>query len=127
VTAPRRTGRGRPGIEVHRATGLEARDVKRVDGIPCTTIARTLLDLAETIDQTALERAIEQAETLRIFDLTAVVDVISRAGNRRGATKLRGALAAYWPEPSFTRSELEKRFLALCRTAGLPKPQVNTS
>ena len=127
VTAPGRTGRGRPGIEVHRATGLEARDVIHVDGIPCTTVARTLLDLAETIDQTALERAIERAETLKIFDLTAVLDVLSRAGNRRGATKLRAALTAYLPEPSFTRSELEKRFLALCREAGLPKPQVNTS
>ena len=38
---------------------------------------------------------------------------------------LRKALAAYTPEPAFTRSELERRFLALCRTVGLPKPQTN--
>jgi predicted transcriptional regulator of viral defense system len=125
VTAPGRTGRSRPGIEVHRPTGLEPRDVTYVNGIPCTTVARTLLDLAETLDQTALERAIERAETLRIFDLTAVLDVLNRAGNRKGATKLRAALAAYLPEPAFTRSELEKRFLALCKEAGIPKPHVN--
>ena len=88
-------------------------------------MARTLLDLAETIDKTALERAIEQAEKLRIFDLTAVVDATNRAGKRRGATTLQTALKTYTPEPAFTRSELEKRFLALCRTAGLPTPRTN--
>jgi very-short-patch-repair endonuclease len=126
VTAPGRAGKDRPGIEVHRPTGLEPRDITHVNGIPCATVARTLLDLAETLDQTALEKAIERAETLRIFDLTAVVDVLNRAGNRRSATKLRAALRSYLPEPAFTRSELEKRFIALCRQARLPRPQVNT-
>jgi predicted transcriptional regulator of viral defense system len=126
VTAPRRTGKSRPAIEVHRATGLEPRDVTYVNGIPCTTVARTLLDLAETLDQTALERTIERAETLKIFDLTAVVDVLNRAGNRKGAKTVRAALSSYLPEPAFTRSELEKRFLALCKEAGVPKPKVNT-
>jgi very-short-patch-repair endonuclease len=126
VTAPGRTGKERPGIDVHRAAGLEERDVTQVEGIPCTTVARTLLDLAETNDKTTLERAIEQAEKLRMFDLAAVVDVTNRAGKRRAATTLRKALAAYTPEPAFTRSKLEQRFLALCRTAGLPRPQTNT-
>ena len=120
-----RTGKGRKGIDVHRATGLEPRDITTVDGIPCTAVARTLLDLATTIDQTALERAVEQAEKLRIFDLAAVVDVTTRACDRRAATNLQKALAAYTPEPAFTRSELEKRFLALCRAAGIPRPRTN--
>lgn len=127
VTAPGRAGKERKGIDVHRATGLDDRDVTTVRGIPITTVARTLLELAATIDRTALERAIEQAEKLRIFDLTAVVDAISRAGNRRGATALREATAAYTPEPAFTRSELEKRFLALCRTTGVPMPRTNNA
>jgi hypothetical protein len=125
VTAPGRAGKARPGIEVHRATGLDERDVQTVRGIPCTTVARTLLDLATTIDKTALERAVKQAEKLRIFDLAAVVDVTTRAGNHRGATALGEAIATYTPEPAFTRSELEKRFLALCRTAGVPMPRTN--
>jgi predicted transcriptional regulator of viral defense system len=125
VTAPGRPGRTRAGIDMHRAHGLEPRDVIPIDGIPCTTVARTLLDLAETIDRAALERAVERAETLRSFDLTAVEDVLGRAGRRTGATTLRAALAAYSPEPAFTRSELERRFIALCGKAGLPRPQVN--
>ena len=126
VTAPGRAGKQRAGIDGHRATGLEPRDIARVEGIPCTTVARTLLDLAETVDRTALEKAVEQADKLRIFDLAAVVDVTERAGNRRGATTLRAVLNAYTPEPAFTRSELEKRFLALCTEAGLPRPSVNS-
>lgn len=125
VTAPGRSGKQREGIDVHRATGLDERDVKAVRGIPTTTVARTLLDLATAIDKTALERAVEQAEKLRIFDLAAVVDVTTRAGNRRAASKLNDAIAAYTPEPAFTRSELEKRFLALCRAAGVPLPRTN--
>ena len=125
VSVPSRTGKGRHGIDVHRATGIEEKDVAIVDGIPCTSVARTLLDLAERVDRAALERAVEQAEKLRIFDLAAVVDVLNRAGNRRGATKLRAVLENYGPEPAFTRSDLERDFLALCRAAGVPKPQVN--
>jgi very-short-patch-repair endonuclease len=126
VTAPGRAGKDRSGIEVHRPTGLEPRDITHVNGIPCATVAHTLLDLAETLDQTATEKAIERAEQLRIFDLTAVVDVLNRAGNRKGAKTLRAALRSYLPEPAFTRSELEKHFIALCRQARLPRPQVNT-
>jgi predicted transcriptional regulator of viral defense system len=125
VTAPGRAGKGRNGIDVHRASNLDERDVTQVKGIPCTAVARTLLDLAGTIDKTALERAIEQAEKLELFDLTAVLDVMQRAGNRRAVTALNAALTAYMPEPAFTRSELEERFLALCRAAGLPMPLTN--
>jgi very-short-patch-repair endonuclease len=125
VTAPGRAGKQRQGIDVHRASGLDQRDVTTVRGIPTTTVARTLLDLATTLDRTALERAVEQAEKLRIFDLAAVVDVATRAGNRRSATALRDAIAAYTPEPAFVRSQLERRFLELCRAAGVPKPRTN--
>jgi very-short-patch-repair endonuclease len=63
---------------------------------------------------------------LRVFDLAAVEDVLRRAGRRRGAKALRAVLEVYSPEPAFTRSELERRFLGLCRQAGLALPQVNT-
>jgi predicted transcriptional regulator of viral defense system len=127
VSVKGRIGKQRNGISVHRATGLTERDVTRVDGIACTTVARTLLDLAATIDTTALERAVEQADKLRIFDLAAVVDVTTRAGNQREAATLKRILKTYTPEPAFTRSELEKRFLALCRAAGIPTPRTNNS
>jgi Protein of unknown function (DUF559) len=125
VSATRRTGKTRVGIEVHRASGLLACDKTRIEGVPCTSVARTLLDLAETLDRHALERAVERAEILRVFDLSALQDVLARAAGRRGAASLRTILATYVPDPAFTRSELEKRFLALCLEAGIPRPQVN--
>jgi hypothetical protein len=125
VTSPRRSGRERAGIEVHTGATLLPRDVDTVDGIPCTTVARTLLDLAEVVDRQQVERACEQAEVLRVFDLRAVEDVLDRANGRRGAPVLEAILAEHAIGTALTRRELEARFLALCRAAGLPRPEVN--
>ena len=123
VSVPGRSARS-PRIDVHASTTLRAADCTVVDGIPCTTLARTLLDLAEVVDRRGLERAVEQAEFLRLFDLRAVEDVLARANGRRGAAVLRAVLADL-AEPALTKSDLEERFLALCRAALLPSPEVN--
>ena len=124
VSSPGRTGRKLPGISVHSGATLEAEDVAVSDGIPCTTVARTLLDLAEVAGQDAAERACERAEALRLFDLAAVQRILERAAGRRGAPPLRAAIAAWRPEASLTRKELERRPLNLC--ASLPaRPEVN--
>ena len=123
VTVPRRAGFSRPGVDVHRARRLDPADVTRVRGVPCTTVARTLLDLAEVLDGQALGRACEQAEVLRILDRRAVDRVLARADGRHGAPALRTVLAEVGC--ALTRSELEKRFLALCAAAGVPLPRVN--
>jgi predicted transcriptional regulator of viral defense system len=124
VTLPSPSGRPRPGIRVHRSTTLTADDVTAVDGIPCTSFARTLLDLAEDVDERGVERAVDQAEVLRIFDLRAVEDVLERATGRRGGAVVRRVLASY-AGPTLTDRELEERFLALCKRASLPRPAVN--
>jgi hypothetical protein len=59
-----------------------------------------------------------------VFDLTAIEDVLRRAGPRRGPGVLR-ALLAQLAEPTLTDRELEELFLALIREAGLPPPAVN--
>ena len=125
VTSPRRTGRARDGIEVHGGATLLPRDVDTVDCIACTTVARTLLDLAEVVERRQVERACEQAEVLRVFDLLAVEDVLERADGRRGAPVLRSILAEQALGSALTRRELEALFLELCRAAGLPRPEVN--
>jgi predicted transcriptional regulator of viral defense system len=124
VTVPRRTGLSRPGIDIHRTTSLERADTTRVRGVPCTTVARTLLDLAEVVGRRELERACEQAEMLRVLDTRAVEDLLGRAEGRRGAPVLRAILGEQ-TDDSLTRSELERRFLALCAAAGIPRPRVN--
>jgi predicted transcriptional regulator of viral defense system len=124
VTVPSASARSRPGIDVHRTTTLEPTDITTVDGIPCTSVARTLVDLAEVVDRRGVERAVNQAEVLQIFDLRAVHEALARAVGRRGAGVLRAVIAAY-EGPTITRRELEERFLALSRSASLPSPAVN--
>ena len=124
VTVSSPSARSRPGIEVHASGTLQPADLAVVEAIPCTSLARTLLDLAEVLDVRGVERAIDQAEVLRLFDLREVDEVLSRAAGRRGLAVLRSALARY-ERPSLTHSELEELLFGLCREVGLPKPETN--
>jgi very-short-patch-repair endonuclease len=123
VSSPRRLRASR-GIRPHQTRTLEARDVTLVDGIPVTTVARTLVDLATTAPRRLVERALDQAEILRVFDAKALDDVLARA-NGRGTRALRAALERHRDGPTLTRSELEEAFLALVDRAGLPRPRIN--
>jgi very-short-patch-repair endonuclease len=121
VTAPR--GRhGARGIRLHRSRALDARDTTTHDGIPITTVARTLLDLAATTQPHRLERALAQADHLRVYDHRAITDVIDTANGHRGTVALARATAR---EPKLTKSDWEVRMLKLVREAELPEPLVN--
>jgi hypothetical protein len=121
VTA-RRGRREVAGIRLHWSRSLTPRDTTTHDGIPITSIARTLLDLAATTRPDRLERALAQAERLRLYDHAAIADVLSRSNGHRGKQDLTRATAQ---EPKLTRNELEAKFLQLVRQAGLPEPQTN--
>jgi hypothetical protein len=71
IDGPRGTRR-RPGRIVHRSRDLliEERAIER--GIPVTSIARTLLDLAAVVPRHHLRRAIERAVQTDLFDLRGV-------------------------------------------------------
>ena len=124
VTIPGPRRRPRPGIRVHSSLTLAAPDVTTVDGIPCTSVARTLVDLGDREPDRLVERAVDQAEVLGLFDLTAVDDALQRAGPKRGPGVLRRVLVECG-EPAITDRELEERFLLLVRQAGLSAPEVN--
>jgi hypothetical protein len=125
ITSPGRCGRGRPGIRVHSSETLASGDVTVIDSIPCTTFSRTLLDLAADATRRELERAIDRAEQRRLLDMTVIDDVFARADGRHGTRALRAVLSEHRAGSTFTRSELEERFLEICRTAGLPPDGVN--
>ena len=94
----------------------------RHQGIPTTTLARTLLDLAATVTEDHLERALAQAERLRLYDHSAITDVVARSKGHRGRARLARATDR---DPSWTQNDFEARFLNLVRDAGLPAPLVN--
>jgi very-short-patch-repair endonuclease/predicted transcriptional regulator of viral defense system len=124
VTDPGRSRRGRRGVIVHQTRRLAPEDVAAVEGIPVTSVARTLLDLAEVLPKHRLEQAMEQAERLALFDLIAIRELIDRSPGRRGANKLHTLLADAVLEP-MSRRELERRFLRFCLKEKLPQPAVN--
>lgn len=123
VTAPSRR-HAKAAMRLHYAR-LDPRDCVEREGIPVTSLARTLLDLAATLSRRRLDGLLERSEELKLFDLGAVDDLLSRVTHHRGGTPLREALALYRPKPAFTRSGVEDRFLALVGASGLPVPAMN--
>lgn len=101
VSLPSRDGRRRRrGICIHRPLSLEPEETTRRRGIPVTSPARTLADLRASVSARDVRRAVRQADFL---GLSTGHDVASDR----------------------TRSELERRFLRLCRRHRLPEPVVN--
>lgn len=126
VTVPPSNGSAsRPGIRVHRGRSLAGEEVVVVDGVPVTSIARTLVDLGDVVRPERLRRAFVRAEQLRAVDMTAIDASLGAAGRRRGARLLRELLAVYDPRWSQTRSDLELAMLDVTQRFGLPEPEVN--
>lgn len=122
------TWRGHPDrradVVLHRVR-LSCDERTVCDGVPVTSVARTVLDLAATLPDRAFEQAL--ARGLRQNDgmRDQLVELIARYPPRPGTPRLRALLAADEP-PAMTRSDAEERFLALVRTAQLHAPEVNT-
>jgi hypothetical protein len=125
VTTPGATGYRRRGIRVHDGMTLTDEDVTEIDGIPCTSLARTLLDIAEDGTRREVERALDRAELARILDMRAIDDVLSRSNGRRGAKLLCAVLEDHRVGSTLTRNKLEEAFLKIARDAGLPPDAVN--
>jgi Transcriptional regulator, AbiEi antitoxin len=109
------------GVVRHRARNLDDADRAVLEGIPVTSIARTLLDLAWKLSADQLRRALERAEDLGLLDLGELHAVIERNRGHLGAKRLREALANYGPR-RFTRSEFERRFVDHLVAFRLPRP-----
>jgi hypothetical protein len=123
VTAPV-PRKARQPIRIHHSRTLGAADRALCEGIPVTSLPRTLLDVAATARFDHLQRIIERSEERKLFDLPPIESLLARNVGHPGCGRLRRALTLYRPSP-FTRSGLERRFLALVLQAGLPRPFTN--
>lgn len=123
VTATRKHRQA--GIRCHQVRRLDPRDITVVDGIPVTTVERTLLDLAETLNPRRLRETLEQTQRERKLSWGRIDALIARSLGRHGIAPLNAALALLRDEPPVVRSPLEVRFLSLVREAGLPEPLTN--
>lgn len=125
VTVPRRSALKQPGVRLHRSLTLVPADLGDVDEVPCTSVARTLLDIAALLPAQAVERAVEQSVVLRTFDGRVVSEVLRRHRGRPGARRLREASQTAGLGEMVTRSRLEELALEAFRDHDLPAPEVN--
>jgi len=124
ITVPVGRNRRRPGVRVHRAVHLDARDIRTRGPLRLTAPARTVLDLAGELPLRKLEQAIAEARARGLIADGELEAALGHAPNRPGSRALRELLRAE-REPALTRSEGEERLLGLVYAAGLPTPEVN--
>jgi very-short-patch-repair endonuclease len=125
VAVPRTGRRSRHPIRIHRPRTLDRVDVTTHDGIPVTTPARTILDLAADLQRAHLERLLDQSEIQELADYRSL-DALARAcSGHHGSRRLLAALGRHDAGAEITRSDLEVHFRQLCHDHGLPQPHVN--
>jgi hypothetical protein len=106
----RRSGRAtRAGLRIHRPRDLPTDQTTTRDGIPVTTPARTILDLAATLQPRSLERLLDSAQNARLTDVPSLVALARAHTGHRGASKMLKTLDAHEPGTTLTRSELEEQ------------------
>jgi very-short-patch-repair endonuclease len=123
VTVPATGRRRRDGVRLHRRR-LASDETTRLDGVPITTPARTLLDLAIALPAPRLITVISRAEQHRLLDFADLHALLRRHHGRAGAASMRAALARYGG-PRDTRSELEDLIAELCDRHRLERPEHN--
>jgi very-short-patch-repair endonuclease len=123
TVAGRHRGRAR-GLRIHRTRLLRKTDVRVRSGLPLTSPARTIIDVAADLTARELERAVDEALVRRFVRERELERAVAAARGRHGAPLL-AALLARRAGPTLTRSQAEEKCLALIRDAQLPEPEVN--
>jgi hypothetical protein len=128
VIPPQERGRQIDGIRFHRMRAARRDEVGTVDGIPCTSPARTLVDLAGSVGDWTMRSCFERAAQRRILDIPAIEE--SMDPGRRGNKSLC-ALVDEWrraapvAKKGNLKSPLEAKVLPLVLRRGLPAPLLN--
>lgn len=122
VTVRGSSHRHRPGIRFHRARSLDPRDVTRIRGIPVTTPARAILEIAPQLSDRQLKRLVRKAQAEKLATVSQFQAMLRRA-HGHAATHRIAAIIATGPAPTYSGDEDE--VLDLILAAGLAHPQVN--
>jgi len=124
VTVPRKSTSTK---RIRRHFSLVPEDERAVEeGIPVTSIHRTIFDLASTVPVDDVVAMIKEAEYLNRWDRLSLPDLLERYPGKRGSRKIRFALQRLKEEPpGRKRSKLEQRFAPFLRRHSLPLPRFN--
>lgn len=113
------------GVRSHRTRRLAPEDRTVIDGIPVTSLCRTLADQAPRLSPQRLRSWLEAAQRRELLDAGSFDALFARNPNRAGGQKLKAALAALTDTPPWTNSKGERDLLELIRAAKLPEPSSN--
>ena len=122
VTIRGASHRDRPGIRFHRARFLDPRDTTRLHGIPCTTPARAILEIAPQLSDQRLKRLVRKAQAERLASVRQFTAVLLRAHGHAGTGRI-AAIIAGGPAPTYSGDE--DAVLDLVLAAGFAHPHVN--
>ncbi|HEX2160640.1 MAG TPA: type IV toxin-antitoxin system AbiEi family antitoxin domain-containing protein [Thermoleophilaceae bacterium] len=120
VTVAPTTVRSRPGLITYRRL-VDPDERTQADGVPVTTVERTLLDIAPMLSSKNLEAAINTADKHDLVDPERLRSALERYAGRRGVRALRQLLDRH--TFVLTASQLEREFLPIARSAGLGQPK----
>jgi very-short-patch-repair endonuclease len=112
------------GLILHRTRRLDPDETTTRNGIPVTTVARTLVDLTECLSEDRLLRAMREAEFKNLLNLDTLNAAVERAHGRRRLKPLKQAIGLHRPG-QIIRGELEHRFAELRRGTELEAPLTN--
>lgn len=114
-----------PGVVVHQINDLLPQHVIDQDGLPVTTVPRTLVDLAAIWRRGRLRMAVEDAVAAKRTtdaDIGRCLRSVARRG-KPGVRNLTGVLDGRGPGTAPPASQLEGDFFALVRRSPLPEPR----
>jgi len=104
---------------------MQADERTVVEGVPVTTVPRTVLDYAATASRREVERALNEVEVRQLRDRLSIRDLLQRYPRRRGAATVRTLLDQGAETRGVTKRELEERFALFVDRHGLPPPRRN--
>jgi very-short-patch-repair endonuclease len=116
------TDRHHPGLVIHHVPAFDRSERVRVAGLPVTSVARTVIDLAGGQSDGFVEQLVDQA--LKRTSRAKLTEALDRHPGRRGTPAVRRALHPGRPSAD-AWSVPEKKLLALLRRAGVPTPEAN--
>jgi very-short-patch-repair endonuclease len=125
VSRPPKVGSKNHKIVLHQSR-LGPDEVTEVEGIPITSIFRTIFDLAAVVSKREVERAFHETEVRQLTDGVSLPQLLERYPGRRGAATVRAILASGEP-PGITQNDFEERFVAFLDDHGIPRPRFNAT
>jgi very-short-patch-repair endonuclease len=127
ISIERGRGARREHVRVHTSTDLGRDDPVVVRGVPCTSLPRTILDLARTTSDKRLLQAIEWGRRTKRTDWSELISTLSRHARRGrpGIRRMRRVIMQNAHRTEVTDSDFELLVLAYLAERGLPDPELH--